>query len=92
MLLEPHRRPSKEHPIRVEDLKIAIYIPAYNGASTIPTVLDRIPEDIRRLAAEIFIVDNASSDATSLVGLTYAERNSTIRPLTSASIWAATSR
>jgi glycosyltransferase involved in cell wall biosynthesis len=56
----------------MEDMKIAIYIPAYNGASTIPMVLDRIPENIRRIAAEIFIVDNASPDNTYLVGLGYA--------------------
>lgn len=62
----------RDQPLRVEDLKIAIYIPAYNGASTIPKVLDRIPEHIRKIAAEIFIVDNASPDNTYLVGLGYA--------------------
>jgi glycosyltransferase involved in cell wall biosynthesis len=65
-------RASREHPVPVEEMKIAIYIPAYNGASTIPMVLDRIPEHIRRIAAEIFIVDNASPDNTYLVGLGYA--------------------
>lgn len=67
-----HWRPSKEHAVPIEDMKIAIYIPAYNGASTIPMVLDRIPDNIRRMAAEIFIVDNASPDNTYLVGLGYA--------------------
>jgi glycosyltransferase involved in cell wall biosynthesis len=65
-------RPGRERPVAIEDLKIAIYIPAYNGASTIPMVLDRIPDDIRRIAAEVFIVDNASPDNTYLVGLGYA--------------------
>lgn len=65
-------RPGEERPVAIEDLKIAIYIPAYNGASTIPMVLDRIPDDIRRIAAEVFIVDNASPDNTYLVGLGYA--------------------
>lgn len=67
-----YHRASPQQPVSVKDMKIAIYIPAYNGAATIPMVLDRIPDDIRRLAAEIFIVDNASPDNTYLVGLGYA--------------------
>ncbi|MBI3786090.1 MAG: glycosyltransferase family 2 protein [Deltaproteobacteria bacterium] len=65
-------RASSESPIRVSDMKLAIYIPSYNHAATIPIVLDRIPEEIRRVAAEIFIVDDASPDNTYLVGLGYA--------------------
>jgi glycosyltransferase involved in cell wall biosynthesis len=67
----------RDHPVPLNDMKIAIYIPAYNAASTIPVVLDRIPEEIRRIAAEIFIVDDASADNTYLVGLGYAAEKGT---------------
>jgi len=43
--------------------KIAIYIPTYNAAQTLPIVLDRIPEELKRSVQEIFIVDNAIRDA-----------------------------
>lgn len=51
--------------------RVAIFIPTYNAASTLPVVLDRIPESIKRKAEEIFIVDNASVDNTYLVGVGY---------------------
>ena len=51
--------------------KIAIYIPAYNAAVTLPKVLDRIPENIKESVAEIFVVDNASQDGTSIMALGY---------------------
>lgn len=47
--------------------KIAIYIPAYNAAATLPRVLARIPDDIKRRVDEIFVVDNDSADNTWLV-------------------------
>lgn len=53
------------------DLKIAIYIPTYNAGRTLPLVLDRIPEDLKRRVEEIFIVDNASLDNTYLIGVGY---------------------
>lgn len=52
-------------------LRIAIYIPAYNAAHTLPLVLDRIPEDVKSRVEEIFIVDNASPDNTYLIGIGY---------------------
>jgi len=53
------------------DLKIAIYIPAYNAGRTLPLVLDRIPEEVKRRVGEIFIVDNASPDNSYLIGIGY---------------------
>jgi len=44
---------------------IAIYIPAYNAAVTLPLVLDRIPAPVKQRADEILVVDNDSSDGTS---------------------------
>ncbi|MDZ4816236.1 MAG: glycosyltransferase family 2 protein [Verrucomicrobiota bacterium] len=57
-------------------MKIAIYIPAYNAASTITRVLDRIPDELKRSVEEIFVVDNASEDNTHLVAIGYGHVNS----------------
>lgn len=51
--------------------KVAIYIPAYNAASTLPRVLERIPKNIKEGVKEIFIVDNNSADNTHLVAIGY---------------------
>ncbi len=58
-----------------EDLKYAaIYIPAYNAAATLPLVLERIPDHVRKNVAEILIVDNHSSDNTSLVAVSIRDK------------------
>jgi len=54
--------------------KVAIYIPAFNAASTIVTVLDRIPKKLLDRVAEVFIVDNNSTDSTSMVAIQYREQ------------------
>ena len=54
-------------------LKIAIFIPAYNAAYTLPVVLDRIPAEIKEKVKEIFVIDNASPDNTHLIGIGYRE-------------------
>ena len=62
--------PRTEHP------KIAICIVAYNAASTLSGVLDRIPEEVWNLVAEVCVFDDSSADDTYLVGLGYkADRN-----------------
>ncbi|HAM36691.1 MAG TPA: glycosyltransferase family 2 protein [Elusimicrobia bacterium] len=53
--------------------KIAIFIPAYNAAYTLPVVLDRIPPEIKAKVKQIFVVDNASPDNTYLIGIGYRE-------------------
>ena len=58
-----------------KDLKVAIFIPAYNAAKTLPIVIDRIPEEVKKNAAEIFIVDDASVDNTYLIGVGYQTIN-----------------
>src|SRR5689334_4202720 len=45
---------------RARNLKILCYVPAYNAAATIPSVLDRIPATMRDRIDEILVVDNAS--------------------------------
>jgi len=51
--------------------KVAIYVPAYNAASTLPRVLDRIPPAVREQVYEILVVDNHSEDNTYLVAAGY---------------------
>ncbi len=51
--------------------KIAIFIPAYNAAKTLPIVLDRIPESLKKEVEEIFVIDDASQDNTHLIGVGY---------------------
>lgn len=53
--------------------KVAIYIPAYNAAATLPRVLDRIPAEVRDKVHEILVIDNHSEDNTYLVAAGYRE-------------------
>lgn len=55
--------------------KVAIYIPAFNAARTLPRVLERIPPSVRDNVAEIFVVDNHSQDNTHLVAVGFRELN-----------------
>ena len=36
------------------ELKIAIFIPAYNAATTLPLVLERIPPEIKQSVSSLF--------------------------------------
>lgn len=54
--------------------KIAIFIPAYNAAYTLPIVLDRIPPETKEKVEQIFVIDNASPDNTHLIGIGYREQ------------------
>lgn len=53
--------------------KIGILIVAYNAASTLAGVLDRIPKGFRSKITEILVCDDHSQDATYLVGLGYQQ-------------------
>lgn len=55
-------------------LKIAIFIPAYNAASTLPSVINRIPKNIKKNVKEIFVADDESKDNTYLVGIGYKKK------------------
>ena len=54
-------------------LKILCYIPAYNAAATIPSVIDRIPDSMMTQIDEFLVVDNCSEDNTHLVSKGYAQ-------------------
>jgi len=51
--------------------KILIFIPTYNAAKTLPLLIDRIPESLKKKVKEIFVVDDASQDNTHLIAIGY---------------------
>ncbi|GAF82251.1 unnamed protein product [marine sediment metagenome] len=54
-----------------KEKKIVIFIPAYEHTKTLPSVLDRIPESVKKKVKEILVVDDASSDNTYLLAKGY---------------------
>lgn len=63
--------------------RIGILVVAYNAATTLASVLDRIPPSFRSRIEEVIVADDASPDggSTYLVGLGYQTRGSDL-PLT----------
>ena len=61
--------------------RIGILIVAYNAASTLVRVLDRIPQDFRERVTEVLVSDDYSSDDTYLIGLGY-QQDRTELPIT----------
>lgn len=61
--------------------KIGILVVAYNAATTLAQVLDRIPRELRGEIHEVLVGDDHSSDSTYLIGLGY-QQTSTDLPLT----------
>lgn len=56
-----------------EPLRIGILVVAYNAASTLANVLDRVPKSFRPRITKVFVCDDASDDSTYLVGLGYKQ-------------------
>jgi glycosyltransferase involved in cell wall biosynthesis len=56
--------------------RIGILVVAYNAASTLAQVLDRIPVDFRGRITKILVGDDASQDSTHLVALGYRQLTS----------------
>src|SRR4051794_5460373 len=61
--------------------KIGILVVAYNAATTLEDVLDRIPESFRPRITEVLVGDDHSQDDTFTIGLEYQKR-STDLPIT----------
>jgi glycosyltransferase involved in cell wall biosynthesis len=61
--------------------RIGIIVVAYNAASTLAKVLDRIPREFIPRLTQILICDNASEDQTYLVGLGYKQVDGRKLPL-----------
>lgn len=53
--------------------RIGILVVAYNAASTLAAVLDRIPVDFRSRITKVLVGDDASPDSTHLVALGYQQ-------------------
>ena len=53
--------------------RIGILVVAYNAASTLAMVLDRIPLEFRRRVTKVLVGDDASHDSTHLVALGYKQ-------------------
>jgi SAM-dependent methyltransferase/GT2 family glycosyltransferase len=51
--------------------RIAIFVVAYNAASTLRWVLDRIPPEVWEKVEEVFVFDDSSQDDTFRVGMGY---------------------
>lgn len=51
--------------------RIMVHVVAYNAESTLAQVLDRIPAELRPHLGEVVVFDDASQDATFLVGQGY---------------------
>jgi glycosyltransferase involved in cell wall biosynthesis len=76
-----HRPGSSAEPAPVSSPRIGILVVAYNAASTLAQVLDRVPKDFRQRVTQVFVSDDASQDSTYLVGLGYKQITSDL-PLT----------
>jgi|HubBroStandDraft_2_1064218.scaffolds.fasta_scaffold00447_13 SAM-dependent methyltransferase len=53
--------------------RIGVLVVAYNAVATLAQVLDRIPKTFRSRITDVFVCDDASQDATYLVGLGYKQ-------------------
>lgn len=62
--------------------RIGIVVVAYNAASTLASVLDRIPEEFIDRISGILVCDNHSDDPTYLVGVGYQQTSTRGLPLT----------
>jgi 2-polyprenyl-3-methyl-5-hydroxy-6-metoxy-1,4-benzoquinol methylase len=67
------RKTSESHVPVKSKKKIGILVVAYNAASTLAKVLDRIPEGFRSSISEVIVSDDHSQDSTYLVGLGYQQ-------------------
>jgi 2-polyprenyl-3-methyl-5-hydroxy-6-metoxy-1,4-benzoquinol methylase len=56
-----------------QEPRIGILVVAYNAATTLARVLDRIPRDFAPKIAEILVSDDSSQDSTYLVGMGYRQ-------------------
>lgn len=65
------------------DKKIAIFVVAYNAATTLVKTLERIPDEIVDMVSEIFVFDDHSTDDTYDIG----ERYRTVKGINKLSIF-----
>jgi glycosyltransferase involved in cell wall biosynthesis len=61
--------------------RIGVIVVAYNAVTTLASVLDRVPQEFRPRIERVLVCDDASDDATYLVGLGYQQLTDSL-PLT----------
>ena len=61
--------------VEKKKLKIGILVVAYNAATTLASVLDRIPSEFKPEIDEVIVSDDFSQDSTYLVGLGYQQES-----------------
>jgi glycosyltransferase involved in cell wall biosynthesis len=64
---------SRQEAAATRSPRIGVLVVAYNAVSTLAQVLDRIPKTFRSRITHVFVCDDASQDATYLVGLGYKQ-------------------
>jgi glycosyltransferase involved in cell wall biosynthesis len=65
----------------VNNAAISIIMPAYNAGTHLEDVFNRIPSDVWRMAANVWAIDDGSTDNTGTVLDTLAAGNPNIRPI-----------
>ena len=63
------------------DPKVSVVIPAYNAASTIRSVIDRIPPRLWRQLRTLWIINDGSTDGTAAVIEALSHRHEAIHPV-----------
>ncbi|MCP4383645.1 MAG: glycosyltransferase family 2 protein [Hyphomicrobiales bacterium] len=61
---------------------LAIFVPAYNAAATLPDLLARVPADLWPTISAIFVIDDGSQDDTGAVARALATRRPKVRLVT----------
>ncbi|MGI8889283.1 MAG: glycosyltransferase [Chthoniobacterales bacterium] len=60
----------------LREKRVLIFVVAYNAATTIEKVLDRVPISLQQEGVEILVIDDSSKDETFLNGLRYQQAHS----------------
>jgi glycosyltransferase involved in cell wall biosynthesis len=64
--------------LKLSPKSICVFIPAYNAAQTLPSVIERVPESAWGLIQRVFVIDDGSKDGTANVAYGLAKRNPTL--------------
>lgn len=67
--------------VRSVDPTVSLFIPAYNAATHIRTVIDRIPPQLWRLIRTVWIINDGSIDGTDAVIEALSHRHEAIHPV-----------